>query len=64
MSAAISLPLVLLIMQKWFNNTTSSELLYFAIFIALLIVFTHRSNIQRILQGKENKVPLGKKKTQ
>ncbi|MFZ5516296.1 MAG: glycerol-3-phosphate 1-O-acyltransferase PlsY [Candidatus Zhuqueibacterota bacterium] len=64
MSAAISLPLVLLIMQKWFNYTTSSELLYFAIFIALLIVFTHRSNIQRILQGKENKVPLGKKTTQ
>jgi len=62
MAAAISLPLVLLVMQKWFNKTTSSELLYFAIFIALLIVFTHRSNIQRIFQGKESKINLGKKK--
>ncbi len=63
MSAAISLPIVLLILQKWFNYMTSPELLYFAIFIALLIVFTHRSNIQRILKGEENKINLKKKKS-
>jgi len=36
-------------------------MLIFAIFIAVMIIFTHRSNIQRIAQGKENRIWFSKK---
>ncbi|KAA3604093.1 MAG: glycerol-3-phosphate 1-O-acyltransferase [Calditrichaeota bacterium] len=32
-----------------------------SIVIAILIVYTHRTNIQRILKGEESKIPIGKK---
>jgi len=53
MSAAISLPIAVLILKGW--RDYSNELLYFAIFMAVLIVFTHRSNIKRLLKGEEGK---------
>ena len=56
MTAAISLPLVLYILRTYFEFPISDVLLYFSIFIGLLIVFTHRSNIQKILKGEENRV--------
>jgi glycerol-3-phosphate acyltransferase PlsY len=55
MTAAISLPIVILILNKFCNYSISNELFYFAIFMALLIVFTHRSNIKRLLKGEENR---------
>ena len=33
----------------------------FGIILAVLVVFLHRANIQRILEGKENKLSFGKK---
>jgi glycerol-3-phosphate acyltransferase PlsY len=56
MTAAISLPIVILILNKLFNYSISNELLYFAIFMAHLIVFTHRSNIKRLIKGEENRI--------
>lgn len=56
MTAAISLPIVILILNKFFNYSISNELLYFAIFMAHLIVFTHRSNIKRLINGEENRI--------
>ncbi len=56
MSAAIALPIVLLILKNVFMRPVSDVLLYFSFFIAILIVFTHRSNIVRIYRGKENRV--------
>jgi len=56
MTAAISLPIVILILNKLFNHSISSELLYFAILMAALIVFTHRSNIKRLMRGEENRI--------
>jgi glycerol-3-phosphate acyltransferase PlsY len=56
MTAAISLPIVILILNKFFNYSISNELLYFAIFMAHLIVFTHRSNIKRLIKGEENRI--------
>lgn len=35
---------------------------FISVFMALLIVFMHRSNIKRLLAGKESKVSFGKKK--
>ena len=54
MSAAISLPIILLILKDY--RSYSNELIYFAIFIAALIVFTHRTNILRLINGEENKI--------
>jgi glycerol-3-phosphate acyltransferase PlsY len=50
---AISLPIVILIMNKFMNYSVSNELLYFSMFAAALIVFTHRSNIKRLIKGEE-----------
>ncbi len=58
-SAAVSFPIVVLLLRIWRNYT--SELIYFAVFIALLIIFTHRSNIRRLINREENKI--GSKKS-
>lgn len=60
MTAATSLPIVLFLLKAFRDYQVSDLLLYFSIFIAILIVFTHRSNIQRILKGNENKIKLKK----
>ena len=62
MAAAASLPFVIYIMQKFMNYSISNELFYFSIFIAILIIFTHRSNIKKLLKGEENRFSFGKKK--
>lgn len=56
MTAAISLPIVIFILNKFCNYSISNELLFFAIFMAFLIVFTHRSNIKRLAKGEENRI--------
>jgi glycerol-3-phosphate acyltransferase PlsY len=53
MTAAISLPIVILIMNRFMKYSISNELLFFSIFAAALIVYTHRSNIKRLLKGEE-----------
>lgn len=53
MVTAISLPIVILIMNRFMKYSISNELLYFSIFAAALIVYTHRSNIKRLLKGEE-----------
>ena len=58
MSAAVVFPILVLLFKDW--RGYSDELIYFAVFIAVLIVFTHRSNIKRLLKGEENKA--GRKK--
>ncbi len=53
MSAAVAFPIIVLLFKNW--RGYSGELIYFAVFIAVLIVFTHRSNIKRLLKGEESK---------
>jgi glycerol-3-phosphate acyltransferase PlsY len=53
MTAAVSLPLVILIMNGLMKNSISDELFYFSLLAAVLILFTHRSNIKRLLKGEE-----------
>ena len=62
MIAAISLPITLFILKSFFNFSVSNILLYFSVFVAVLIVFTHRSNIQRLLKGEENRINFKKSK--
>jgi glycerol-3-phosphate acyltransferase PlsY len=53
MVTAVSLPIVILIMNRFMKYSISNELFYFSIFAAVLIVYTHRSNIKRLLKGEE-----------
>ncbi|MCA9735754.1 MAG: glycerol-3-phosphate 1-O-acyltransferase PlsY [Deferribacteres bacterium] len=57
--AAVFLPVVLFVMHTVFDRPVEPVLMGLASFIALLIVFTHRTNIQRLINGTENR--FGKK---
>lgn len=51
-SAAISLPVITLI----FNPFEHLYFLYFTLWLALVILITHRKNIKRLLKGEEGKI--------
>ena len=50
LTAAVSFPILL----YFFNE--SKLLIYFVSIVSFFIVLTHRSNIRRLIQGKENKI--------
>lgn len=54
-STALSLPLIILILKSRFGAAISDLLLYFTIGTALLILYTHRTNIRRLLRGEESR---------
>jgi glycerol-3-phosphate acyltransferase PlsY len=60
---AIAVPLTLIIRENVFNVNIQGydTLLPFVIFLALLVIFTHRKNVIRLLNGNENKVSFKKK---
>ncbi len=62
--AAISVPIILVIRENVFNVNIDGyyTILPFVIFIALLVLYTHRKNIARILNGTENRISFSKKK--
>ncbi len=63
MIAAICLPITLFIMKTFFQTPVHLILFYLSILLAILIVFTHRSNVRRLLQGTENRFqPIWKRK--
>lgn len=62
--AAISVPLTMIVRENIFGVEIQSyhTILPFVIGIALLVIYTHRSNVERLLSGSENKISLSKKK--
>jgi acyl phosphate:glycerol-3-phosphate acyltransferase len=54
--AAIFLALSLFIQKYIYHYTLGNEMIGLAIFILVLILFTHRANIGRLIQGTENKL--------
>lgn len=62
---AISIPISLVLRENVFHEHISgyTTLLPFIIFITLLVIYTHRKNVIRLLNGTENKLSF-KKKTQ
>lgn len=60
LSAAILFPVLTLFLAKE-NFIIPGNYLIYSIMIALIIAFNHRTNIQRILNGTENKISFKKK---
>ena len=56
MGAAILFPVLTLFISENFIVTEGSGYFIYSIILALLVAFNHRSNIQRILNGTENKI--------
>jgi glycerol-3-phosphate acyltransferase PlsY len=68
-SAAVALPIILFIRENLFHVHIQgyTTLISFSIFIAIFIIYTHRYNIKRIIEGTENRVkriPLIHKKSE
>jgi glycerol-3-phosphate acyltransferase PlsY len=61
---AIAVPLTLIIRENIFHVDVPgySTLLPFIIFVSLLVIFTHRKNVVRLMNGSESKVSFSKKK--
>ena len=55
MAAAVSFPFLLLAIDGLGIQEVSPLLFWFSLPVALLIVFTHRSNIRRLAAGTENR---------
>jgi len=55
-SAAIALPVVLILLDRVFGRPVPSLLFDLSLVMTVLIVFTHRSNIKRLIQGTENRI--------
>lgn len=64
-AAAISVPLILIIRENLFGIDIQGyhTVLPFTIALALLVIYTHRKNIDRILKGSESKLSFVKKKS-
>ncbi len=58
--AASTFAIVIFVQKFALSQPVPNELLIFSVFIPMLIIFTHRSNIQRLLKGEESKISFGK----
>lgn len=58
--AAILFPVLTLFINEHYIVSQGSSYLIYSIILAVIVLFNHRSNIQRILSGKENKISFKK----
>ena len=54
LGAAILFPVLTVFIHT--NYLVAGNYIIFAIILAVLVVFNHRSNVKRLLEGKENKL--------
>jgi glycerol-3-phosphate acyltransferase PlsY len=59
--ASITIPVYLFIEKYLFNHDVSVSTLVFGLSIPALLIYTHRSNIQRLLKGEETKIEIKKR---
>lgn len=64
LAAAVSIPLIMIIRENIFHVDIPGygTILPFAILMALLVIYTHRANVGRLLKGNESQINLFKKK--
>ncbi len=60
MTAALLLPVILFVQKFALNLAIPIPHIVIGLFLAILIVLTHRENIHRLLQGTENKISFKK----
>lgn len=58
--AAILYPILVLFIDTNFTVSEGTGYFIFSVLLALLVAFNHRTNIKRILEGKENKISFKK----
>ncbi|KAF0142258.1 MAG: glycerol-3-phosphate acyltransferase [Stygiobacter sp.] len=65
LAAAVAVPLIMIIRENIFDVDIRGyhTILPFAILLALFVIYTHRANIVRLLEGSERKVSFSKKKS-
>jgi glycerol-3-phosphate acyltransferase PlsY len=58
LSAAVAFPLTMFFRENVFMAEVPgyNTLIFFSIGISLLIIYTHRSNIARLIRGTENRI--------
>jgi glycerol-3-phosphate acyltransferase PlsY len=56
MIAAVLLPISILLSDELFGSTTHALVLTLSILVAILVIYKHRPNIQRLREGKEKKI--------
>jgi len=62
LAAAVCLPAALWIQKRFFRPEIPGILLWITVLLAVLIFFTHRSNIRRLLRGEEHRFGSKKEK--
>lgn len=61
LGAAILYPILVLFIHTNFTVSEGSGYFIFSLLLAVFVVFNHRSNIKRLIEGKENKISFNKK---
>jgi glycerol-3-phosphate acyltransferase PlsY len=56
MAAAASLPLTIIIINRYAGGDTHTYVIILSIVVALLVIYKHRPNIHRLLEGTETKI--------
>jgi len=59
-AAAILYPVLVMFIHTNYTVSEGSSYLVFSIILAVIVVFNHRENIKRLLEGKENKISFKK----
>ncbi len=55
MTATLSLPIVIFVLDSMFGKSVPHSAYVFTILVTALIFYTHRSNIRRLINGTENR---------
>lgn len=59
--AAVALPALVLIEREFLGREIASIYLYLTVILAVLVIFTHRKNVERLIAGTENRFSLSSK---
>ncbi|HSG29472.1 MAG TPA: glycerol-3-phosphate 1-O-acyltransferase PlsY [Candidatus Krumholzibacterium sp.] len=56
MISALTLPLNILLVNRYLGGTTNTHILILSVLVAALVVYKHRSNIRRLREGTEPRI--------
>ena len=55
LTAAVALTIITVVRKYWLYHAISTPIVAVTVLVSLLIIYTHKSNIQQLVQGTENK---------